>query len=318
MYPVKHIITFSLIICHFYYLLYGKFIRKNCIPKTKTVNNKNGGAMKMNIPNKKNNSGKDSNPPKNDKQNKKGKKFYIALAICLTAISAAAWSTYQSVKDFIVPSKSHSAGYTSSSPSTNKTSSQNQEKDLKPDKKKSEEKPSLRGRRTIPYDNASKKAENFSADYQDDSEETQAVSAQKSDAPVIYPSGNHITKEFSDGKPVYSKTMNDWRCHNGTDFEAQAGSAVKSITDGVVKDVYTDSSYGVTVKIEHNSGFTAYYSGLGETVSVKKDDKVSSGQEIGSVAKVPCEIADESHIHISVFKDGKFIDPLLVLEKDNQ
>lgn len=271
----------------------------------------------MNIPNKKNNSGKDSNSSTPNKQNKKGKKFYIALAICLAAISAAAWSTYQSVKDFIVPSKSRSTGYTSSS-STNKTASQNQEKDLKSDKKKPEEKPSLRGRRTIPYDNAIKKPENPPVDYQDDSEEIQAVSAQKSDAPVVYPSGNHITKEFSDGKPVYSKTMNDWRSHNGTDFEAQAGSVVKSITDGVVKDVYTDSSYGVTVKIEHDSGFTAYYSGLGETVSVKKDDKVSSGQEIGFVAKVPCEITDESHIHLSVFKDGKFIDPLLVLEKDNQ
>ena len=51
----------------------------------------------------KNNSKKEPNTQVPDKPNKKGKKFYIALAICLTAISAAAWSTYQSVKDFMVP-----------------------------------------------------------------------------------------------------------------------------------------------------------------------------------------------------------------------
>lgn len=263
----------------------------------------------------KNNSKKEPVMQVPDKPNKKGKKFYIALAICLTAISAAAWSTYQSVKDFMVPSKSESKTH-SISQNQNKTSSQNSDKNSILDKKSSEEKSVSGNRRTIPYDSSIKKTENTDS-HESDSEETQAVSAQNSDNLIVYPAGNQITKEFSDGKPVYSKTMNDWRSHNGTDFAADLGSTVKSITDGTVKDVYNDASYGVTVKIEHDSGFTAYYSGLGETVLVKKDDKVKSGQEIGSVSKIPCEITDEPHVHIAISKDEKFIDPLLVLEKEN-
>lgn len=263
----------------------------------------------------KNNSKKEPNTQVPDKPNKKGKKFYIALAICLTAISAAAWSTYQSVKDFMVPSKPESKTHNVSQ-NQNKISSQNSDKNSILDKKSSEEKSASGNKRTIPYDSSIKKSQNNDSQ-ESETEETQAVSAQSSENLIVYPAGNHIIKEFSDGKPVYSKTMNDWRSHNGTDFAADSGSTVKSITDGIVKDIYTDSSYGVTVKIEHDSGFTAYYSGLGETVLVKKDEKIKSGQEIGSVSKIPCEITDDSHIHLAIFKDGKFIDPLLVLEKEN-
>ncbi len=267
---------------------------------------------KMNTLNK-NNSNNEQNFQEPDNKNKKGKKFYIALAICLTAISAAAWSTYKSVKDFIVPSKSESK-FKNHSQTSNKTIPQNQDKNSILDKKSPDKKPTLNKRQPIPYD---KPQNNEQQSSENNSEETQPVSAQTSESPIVYPAGNHIIKEFSDGKPMYSKTMNDWRSHNGTDFSATTGSTVKSITDGVVKDIYVDSSYGMTVKVEHDSGFTAYYSGLGETVLVKKDEKLTSGQEIGSVAKIPCEIADESHVHISIYKDGKFIDPLLILEKEN-
>ena len=249
------------------------------------------------------------------RKSRKRKSFYIALFICFIAISAAAWSTYESVKDFIIAPKNEtevqhvpkSAGKTN-----NKDISKNSILE-----ENSEDKSIHRDRKLIPYTNEKKAAENTNPT-DDSSENLQAVAAEKSDLLIVYPTGNNILKEFSDGKPVYSKTMTDWRVHDGADFKAGEGSIIKSITGGTVKDVYNDPSYGTTVVVEHDPKFTAYYSGLGETTLVQKGQRVKSGQEIGSINKVPCEITEEPHLHLMIYKDGKFIDPLLVLDKETQ
>ncbi len=262
----------------------------------------------MNIPNENYNEN-DFKEPK--RKPKKSRAFYIALTICIAAVSAAAWSTYESVKNFITPSKS---GSSSSLKSAGHGVGQKDASKSSILEENSEDKANHSTHKLIPYDHPSAKA----APKEDSSEEIQAVSAQKSDLLVVYPTGNNITKEFSDGKPVYSKTMNDWRIHSGADFKAEAGSKVKSITGGTVKDIYNDPVYGTTIVVEHDPKFTAYYCGLGETALVKKDDRVQSGQEIGSIHKVPCEVTEEPHLHLMIHKDDKFIDPLLILEKESQ
>jgi murein DD-endopeptidase MepM/ murein hydrolase activator NlpD len=249
------------------------------------------------------------------RKSRKGKSFYIALFICLVAISAAAWSTYESVKDFIISPKSESETHNLSKPApkgNNKDMSKNSILEGN-----QEEKTIHRDRKLIPYANEKKPAENISSP-NESSDDIQPVSAEKSDLLIVYPTGNNVLKEFSDSKPVYSKTMSDWRTHDGADFKAGEGSIIKSITGGTVKDVYNDSSYGTTIVIEHDPKFTAYYSGLGETTLVQKGQRVKSGQDIGSVNKVPCEITEEPHLHLMIYKDEKFIDPLLVLDKETQ
>lgn len=239
----------------------------------------------------------------------KGKSFYIALFICLVAVSAAAWSTYESVKDFIITPKSNTA--TQSTPKlTNKENNKAVSKNSILEENNNE-KSAHQDRKPIPY-----AKEKMSTESVAPSEDIQAVSAEKSDLLVIYPTGNTVTKEFSDSKPVYSKTMGDWRTHDGADFKAEEGSVIKSVTGGTVKDIYNDPSYGTTIVIEHDPKFTAYYSGLGETTLVQKGQRVKSGQEIGSVNKVPCEITEDPHLHLMIYKDEKFIDPLLILDKE--
>ncbi len=268
----------------------------------------------MNMPNENNLNLEDGlNEP--ERKSHKGKTFYIALFICLAAVTAAAWSTYESVKDFIAPPKSDCQPQ-----HTPKAANKGNSKDVNKNsilEERKEGKSNHRDRKLIPYA-PEKKATVNSDSTQESPENLQAVSAEKSDLLIIYPAGNTVIKEFSDGKPVYSKTMGDWRAHDGSDFKADEGSVIKSITGGTVKDIYNDPSYGTTIVIEHDAKFTAYYSGLGETILVQKGQRVKSGQEIGSVTKVPCEITEEPHLHLMIYKDDKFIDPLLVLEKETQ
>ena len=263
------------------------------------------------------------NIPENDferteeKPSKKSKSFYAALAICAVAVSAAGWSTYESVKDFINPppkSEVHQHANTKAlrGKGTSKVEDASKNSILEADSNQK----ARSNRELIPYDNEKKPVSTNEGTSSGNEDDVQAVSAEKSDPLIIYPVGNTITKEFSDGKPVYSETLGDWRTHNGTDFKAEAGSIIKAITSGTVKDIYSDPSYGTTIVIEHDPKFVAYYSGLGETALVEKGKRVKSGQEIGSINAVPCEVADESHLHLMINKDGQFIDPMTILDKE--
>ena len=56
------------------------------------------------------------------------------------------------------------------------------------------------------------------------------------------PFGNQIIKDYSNMSPVYSKTLGDWRTHNGIDFSGEAGGAVVAISYGKVISIYNDKN----------------------------------------------------------------------------
>ena len=227
---------------------------------------------------------------------KKNKNFYIAMTLCIGAVTAVGWSTYQSVKNFLSP-----VGVTSKPRVTDKRSDK-----LRPEEDKN----------YILDTNDEANGEKFGKTEKPAApkEETQAVSAEADTKLRIYPTTKNIIKEYSGENPVYSKTFGDWRTHEGTDFKAEPGTLVKAITDGKVKSVSNDGNYGTVAEIEHSGGFTAYYCGLGETAMVKEGQEVRTGDDIGSIKSVPCEASDESHLHLMVSQGEKFIDPMLILD----
>ena len=103
--------------------------------------------------------------------------------------------------------------------------------------------------------------------------------------------------------------MGDWRTHQGIDFLAEEGTAVKSIGNGKVIRVLADKSYGFTVEIDHGD-FVARYCGLSQEKALKVDDRVNQGDTVGYLASVPCEALQESHLHFEVMKDGVRVEPL--------
>lgn len=251
------------------------------------------------------------------KKSERHPKFYVALLVCLAAVSAAGWSTYKTVKEFITPQKKMSsprASRVKENQSVKETSSK--ENILESSSSNIEKEKSRKHGSAIPYE--TKNETTTDNQNQPTEEESKEVWAEKSkEAEISYPGTSEVSKEFSDGNPVYSKTLDDWRSHEGTDFKAPKGSAVKSISSGIVTDIYDDPSYGTTLVVSHDGRFTAYYSGLDKNVPIKKGDKIKCGDEIGIIGEVPCEILDESHLHLAINKDGKFIDPLLILDKEN-
>lgn len=241
-----------------------------------------------------------NNGPK--KNNSKG--FYIALGVCLIAIGVAAWTTYDSVVNYTAPDEEPASSAVVQP--TNEAVSGIKVIESEPPVVSSEAPVSqAEVSSAAPKDTASSAA----------STSTASTPAKKAAAPALtftYPVGTNILQKYSSDNLVYSKTMKDWRAHTGTDFAAKQGEEVKAMADGTVKNVYADAMYGNTVVITHGD-VEAYYCGLYQTTA-KKGVKVKQGDKIGTVGSIPMENSDDTHFHLAVKKNGKFIDPMTLLK----
>ena len=125
-----------------------------------------------------------------------------------------------------------------------------------------------------------------------------------------------IAKAYSNGEMVQSKTMGDWRVHNGVDFNGTVGDAVKAINNGVVKAVYDDVLWGTVVEIDHGQGMVAKYCGLGKGSTPEVGEKVKINDRVGNLGTIPIESADDVHLHLEILQDGKAVEPLAAMGKD--
>ena len=127
---------------------------------------------------------------------------------------------------------------------------------------------------------------------------------------VISPLDGTTVTVFSTTELMYDETMADWRTHNGLDIQAAEGDSVKTAADGTVLSVKDDELMGTTVVIEHTDGYTTQYSSLMPDPPVSEGQKVKAGDIIGCVGNTaPAESSMGPHLHFSVSKDGKVIDP---------
>ena len=143
---------------------------------------------------------------------------------------------------------------------------------------------------------------------------TPKTTATKAAPLFVLPGSNAVVNPFSGTTPVYNKTMGDWRCHNGADFGGNEGMTVKAVSDGTVKEIGEDASFGGVIVIDHGFGVQSRYCGV--TASVKKGDTVKAGDPIGSLSGVPCESADGCHLHLEITVNDAYADPVQTIDKE--
>ncbi len=115
---------------------------------------------------------------------------------------------------------------------------------------------------------------------------------------------------FSMTELMYDETMADWRTHDGVDIRAEEGDAVKTAAAGTVKEVRYDDLMGVTVVISHADGYETQYSSLQQEPPVEQGKTVEAGDIIGLVGSTAAAEGDVGpHLHFSVSKDGRVVDP---------
>ncbi|MCL2087970.1 MAG: M23 family metallopeptidase [Oscillospiraceae bacterium] len=128
------------------------------------------------------------------------------------------------------------------------------------------------------------------------------------------PLAGEVSVPFSNGELVRSKTLNDWRTHDGVDIKAELGTPVKSAADGKVLNVGEDPRWGMTVVIDHGEGYIGYYYNLDKNVTIKAGVDLKVGDTIGAVGMTALnEIAEDPHLHFAVKNAEKWIDPMSLM-----
>ena len=245
-----------------------------------------------------------------------GKGFYVALAVCLVGAGAATWAAVRSTLEDVTV-LDNSPSFTASE---KQEDFQNIQKET--DYENSTTVPDLE---TYQQELLSEQSLSESSSPQStvtvDTEEVQEVLMPQNEpqnSGFILPISGDILNDYSHGELVKSKTLKDWRTHNGIDIKASAGSEVAASADGVVDDIFSDGLWGTVMVISHSDGHQTIYSSLNENTLVNIGDTISQGQIIGSVGDTAdAEIALDTHLHFEIMSDGEYIDPLMTISGEN-
>lgn len=130
----------------------------------------------------------------------------------------------------------------------------------------------------------------------------------------IMPVDGEIMKGFSKENLVFSETLQEWIIHQALDIKANSRDVVKCSADGTVKAIKSDPRYGLTVIVEHSSGFQTIYSNLLTAEFVVEGEQVTQGQTLGTIgSSAVFEIADEAHLHFEMLLNSEYVDPSLYI-----
>ena len=133
---------------------------------------------------------------------------------------------------------------------------------------------------------------------------------------VVWPLDGPITQlfgptDFDLQPPLWYRGRWYEHFHAGLDIAAGEGTPVRAIAAGVVTFAGPIADGAVVVEVEHAPGVTSAYAHLQPYPPAREGEPVMAGQVLGFVGLTGTTTG--AHLHLAVFADGEFIDPLSVL-----
>ncbi|KWT72312.1 MULTISPECIES: M23 family metallopeptidase [unclassified Variovorax] len=107
--------------------------------------------------------------------------------------------------------------------------------------------------------------------------------------------------------------LNTWRQHNGVDYAAPTGTAVRSVGDGTVEFAGTQSGYGNIVIVNHRNNQQTAYAHLSR-IDVKTGQVLTQGQTLGAVGSTGW--ATGPHLHFEFRINGEYHDPTTIAQQE--
>ena len=121
--------------------------------------------------------------------------------------------------------------------------------------------------------------------------------------------GGTITKEYAEDFLLEDSTTGIWQTHQALDYSASDGTKVLAVYDGEVESIENSMMDGLVITIKQAGNLKSVYKCLGDEALVSEGDKVTKGQEIGTVSTNLTEKADGAHLHFELYEGDKLIDP---------
>ena len=124
----------------------------------------------------------------------------------------------------------------------------------------------------------------------------------------IFPSLGYLSSGFGYRSDPFT---GERRFHNGIDVAHHSRTPIRASMAGTVVHVETQiGNYGKFIIIQHPGGFQTLYSHL-DSMSVNRGQYVNQGATIGQMGNTGRSTG--THLHFSIIRDGKFVDPLAYL-----
>ncbi len=121
------------------------------------------------------------------------------------------------------------------------------------------------------------------------------------------PLGGRLTSFFGSRRhPIFHRK----KFHNGLDIAARRGTYIGAARGGRVVFAGWRGGYGRAVIIEHDMGYKTLYGHM-SSILVKPGQRVQVGRIIGRVGSTG--LSTGPHLHFTVWKRGKLINPLNIL-----
>lgn len=100
--------------------------------------------------------------------------------------------------------------------------------------------------------------------------------------------------------------------HEGLDFTANSGTAIRAAADGIVSKAERTPDYGNIVKIDHGSGLETRYAHASKLL-VKPGERVIKGQMVAQVGSTGRSTGP--HLHYEIRLNGNALDPRKYLNR---
>lgn len=126
----------------------------------------------------------------------------------------------------------------------------------------------------------------------------------------IYPlsSSWRLTSPFGKRNDPFTGAVS---CHYGIDMAAPTGTPIKAAMSGKVVFSGFSGLYGNYIIIDHLNGYQTLYGHMSKALA-KTGQRVAQGEKIGLVGSTGQ--ATGAHLHFTMYKKGKRIDPLPILK----
>jgi murein DD-endopeptidase MepM/ murein hydrolase activator NlpD len=99
--------------------------------------------------------------------------------------------------------------------------------------------------------------------------------------------------------------------HNGVDLVAAIGSPIRTIEQGVVREIGFDALYGNYIIIDHPHNWRSFYAHL-QHVRVRRGAAISKGHIIASLGNTGRTTG--AHLHLEIIHHGQTQDPTIILK----